>query len=93
MPTYEYVCTACGHPVEVIHGLHGHGPTVCAECGGTMRKAFAPPHVVFKGTGWARKDRSSSSSQPRKTQSHGTAEGGSSASSDTSQGDSTGTTE
>ncbi len=65
MPIYEYVCSVCGHRLEVMHGLHGHGPATCPECGGAMRKAFAPPHVVFKGTGWARKDRSSSSAPKR----------------------------
>ncbi len=58
MPTYDYVCQKCGHRMEVVHGLHGHGPSTCPVCGGDMRKAFAPPAVHFKGTGWARKERS-----------------------------------
>ena len=32
MPTYDYVCDACGHRVEVIHGVYGHGPTECPNC-------------------------------------------------------------
>lgn len=58
MPTYDYICSSCGHAMEVVHSVHGHGPAGCPECGGAMRKAFAPPTVVFKGTGWARKERS-----------------------------------
>ncbi len=58
MPTYDYVCSSCGHRMEVVHSVHGHGPAACPNCGGAMRKAFAPPAVVFKGTGWARKERS-----------------------------------
>jgi predicted nucleic acid-binding Zn ribbon protein len=47
--------------MEVFHPVHGQGPSACPRCGGEMRKAFAPPTVHFKGTGWARKDRSAGS--------------------------------
>ncbi len=67
MPTYDYVCTKCGHEMEVFHPVHGHGPSACPRCGGEMRKAFAPPAVVFKGTGWARKDRAASSHRRKAT--------------------------
>ncbi len=56
MPVYEYVCMVCGHPVEVMHSFTAEGPTVCTECGGTMRKALSTPAIVFKGSGWAKKD-------------------------------------
>ncbi len=75
MPTYDYVCTVCGHRLEVIHGLHGHGPSACPVCGGEMRKAFAPPTFHFKGSGWARKDRSASGSG-RRPKPAGAGEGG-----------------
>jgi putative FmdB family regulatory protein len=60
MPIYDYACGACSHLLEVIHGIHDEGPRFCPSCGveGQMRKAFAPPAVVFKGSGWAKKDRS-----------------------------------
>lgn len=61
MPTYDYACAACGQRFEVVHGVHGHGPETCPNCGGgPVRKAFAPPTVVFKGSGWAKVDRRSS---------------------------------
>jgi putative FmdB family regulatory protein len=61
MPTYDYACAACGHRFEVVHGVHGHGPEACPSCGGgPVRKAFAPPTVVFKGSGWAKLDRRAS---------------------------------
>ncbi len=44
--------------MEVVHPIHGHGPSACPKCGGKMKKAYAPPAVVFKGSGWARKERS-----------------------------------
>jgi putative FmdB family regulatory protein len=63
MPIYEYVCSACAHRADILHGRSEPGPNFCLECGaeGTMRKAFAPPTIVFKGSGWAKKDRRSGS--------------------------------
>ncbi len=60
MPTYDYSCSACGHAMEVVHGVHGHGPKACPSCGaeGTMHKLIAAPAIHFKGSGWAKKDRS-----------------------------------
>lgn len=62
MPLYDYVCAKCGHEVEVMHSVHDLGPTVCPVCGGPMKKAIVAPAVHFKGSGWARKERSGSSS-------------------------------
>ncbi len=62
MPTYDYRCTVCGHEMEVVHGVYGHGPDVCPKCGGEMRKAFVVPAIHFKGSGWAKKDRGAASS-------------------------------
>lgn len=63
MPIYDYVCGNCGQSTEFIHGIEAPGPRFCPACGaeGTLRKAFAAPTVVFKGSGWAKKDRSGSS--------------------------------
>ncbi len=63
MPIYEYVCNNCGHRMEVMHGVHDRGPASCAVCGGQVRKAFSAPAVVFKGTGWAKKERVSAPSR------------------------------
>lgn len=57
MPIYDYVCTSCGHEMEVIHSVAGHGPSACPKCGGHMRKAIVAAAVHFKGSGWARKER------------------------------------
>lgn len=64
MPIYDYQCDGCGHRIEVFHGVNEGGPATCDACGshGTMRKRFAPPSIVFKGSGWAKKDRGSGSS-------------------------------
>jgi putative FmdB family regulatory protein len=67
MPIYEYVCSACGHRTDILHGVHDAGPHFCPDCGaeGSMRKAFAPPTIVFKGTGWAKRDRRSTTTAPK----------------------------
>ena len=65
MPRYDYRCSVCGHEVELLHGINDPGPRVCPNCGaeGSMRKAFATPAIHYKGSGWAKKDRSTSSSR------------------------------
>ena len=60
MPIYDYICTNCGHEIEVIHSVNGHGPAACPKCGGQMRKAIVAAAVHFKGSGWARKERGNS---------------------------------
>jgi putative FmdB family regulatory protein len=57
MPTYDYICPN-GHRFEVVHSVTAEGPTACPICGASpVRKAFAPPTIHFKGSGWAKKDR------------------------------------
>jgi putative FmdB family regulatory protein len=69
VPIYDYVCESCGRVIEVIHGLHADGPAECPDCGGAMSKVFAAPTIHFKGSGWAKKDRGSTSGsgKPRGT--------------------------
>jgi putative FmdB family regulatory protein len=64
VPIHDYTCARCGHLIEVIHGIHEGGPRFCPSCGaeGTMRRGFSAPAVHFKGSGWAKKDRSATSS-------------------------------
>jgi len=52
MPTYEYVCKACGHRFEVVRSMHDAPLTVCPDCGGELRKVFTPPTITFKGSGF-----------------------------------------
>jgi putative FmdB family regulatory protein len=62
MPIYDYLCTACDHRADILHGINDPGPNFCPSCGaeGTMRKQFAAPAIHFKGSGWAKKDRGGS---------------------------------
>ncbi len=74
MPIYDYTCSNCRRVTEVIHGINDHGPKFCPECGaeGTMTKKFVAPTVHFKGSGWAKKDRSSSTRAARAKDDKGT---------------------
>jgi putative FmdB family regulatory protein len=56
VPIYDYVCASCGHVVEVIHAISAPGPAACERCGGAMKRALSAPAIVFKGSGWAKKD-------------------------------------
>jgi putative FmdB family regulatory protein len=59
VPIYEYRCTKCGHRTDILHGINQPGPNFCPACGaeGTMRKTISAPSVHFKGSGWAKRDR------------------------------------
>jgi putative FmdB family regulatory protein len=57
MPIYDYLCPT-GHRFEVIHGVNAEGPATCPICHeAPVRKAISAPSIHFKGTGWAKKDR------------------------------------
>ncbi len=85
MPTYEYMCTACGTPLEVVQSIHEPSLTDCPACPeGRLRKVFGNVGVVFKGSGFYRTDSrgKSSASAPAtaKTESKGSAAGSGSSS-------------
>lgn len=88
MPTYDYVCHHCGHRFEVIHGVHADGPATCPVCHkGPVRKAFSAPSIVFKGSGWAKKDRSATSKPASGTGSSTGSEAGSGSGTGSGSGD------
>lgn len=68
MPIYDYVCGSCGHRFEVFRGINEAGPHQCPECGGPVARAFVPPTIHFKGTGWAKSDRRASSARSRRSE-------------------------
>jgi putative FmdB family regulatory protein len=62
VPRYDYDCAACGSRSELVHGVDADPPTACPVCGsGPLKKAFAPPTIHFKGSGWAKKERNAGS--------------------------------
>jgi putative FmdB family regulatory protein len=64
MPTYEYRCESCGTNVEVVQGFSDAPLTTCEQCGGTLRKVYAPVGIVFKGSGFYKTDSRTSASKP-----------------------------
>lgn len=65
MPTYEYVCTECGSPLEAVQSFTDAPLIDCPTCGGRLRKVFSAVGVVFKGSGFYRTDsRSGSGTDP-----------------------------
>ena len=76
MPYYDYVCADCGNKIEVMHSVHAEGPSVCPKCGGPLKRTFAAPAVHFKGSGWARKERSGTGKPGRTERKEGTPSAG-----------------
>jgi putative FmdB family regulatory protein len=64
VPTYQYTCTECGEPVEAVQKFTDAPLTVCAACGGRLRKVFSPVGIVFKGSGFYRTDSRNGSGKP-----------------------------
>ena len=62
MPTYQYTCTDCGEPVEAVQKFTDAPLSICATCGGRLRKVFSPVGIVFKGSGFYRTDSRNGSS-------------------------------
>jgi putative FmdB family regulatory protein len=56
LPTYEYACTACGHRLEAVQKFTDAALTVCPDCGGDLRKVYAPVGIVLKGSGFYKTD-------------------------------------
>jgi len=56
VPTYQYTCTECGEPLEMVQKFSDEPLTVCPACGGRLRKVFSPVGIVFKGSGFYRTD-------------------------------------
>ena len=56
MPTYEYVCTSCGHRLDAVQKFTDEALTVCPECGGALRKVFGAVGIVLKGSGFYKTD-------------------------------------
>ena len=92
MPIYEYTCSSCGQTTDILHGINDPVPPFCPECGaeGTLRKGFAPPAIVFKGSGWAKKDRAATR-KPGSSSSKGSSSESGEGGSDTKAGSSEGT--
>jgi putative FmdB family regulatory protein len=54
MPTYEYVCTKCGHEMEAFQPMKDAPLKVCPACKGRTlkRQVGGGAGLIFKGTGF-----------------------------------------
>ncbi|MDE2509393.1 MAG: zinc ribbon domain-containing protein [Planctomycetota bacterium] len=88
MPTYDYVCDACGHEFEVFESIKADPQKICPKCekASLRRKIGGGAAIIFKGSGFyqtdyrsesykkaAEADKSASSAAPAKSESAGAA--------------------
>src|SRR5436190_18876276 len=58
MPTYDYVCDACGHKFEEFQSFSADKLTICPNCGeDKLRRLFGTgAAILFKGGGFYETD-------------------------------------
>jgi putative FmdB family regulatory protein len=58
MPTYDYICDACGHEYETFEPITSTPRTDCPECRELKlrRKIGAGAAIIFKGSGFYQTD-------------------------------------
>jgi len=58
MPTYDYICDACGHEFEAFESMKVDSQTVCPKCHEVKlrRKIGAGAAILFKGSGFYQTD-------------------------------------
>jgi len=53
MPIYEYVCSSCGHDMEVMQSISEAPLKQCPKCKRrTLKKLVSAAGFQLKGTGW-----------------------------------------
>ena len=58
MPTYDYVCRACGHEMELFQSMTEGAKRKCPECGEPRLKRLigTGAGLIFKGSGFYETD-------------------------------------
>src|SRR5512144_235384 len=58
MPTYEYVCDACGHAFEKFQSIKAEPIRLCPQCGKKKVKRLigTGAGIIFKGSGFYQTD-------------------------------------
>ena len=58
MPTYDYICDACGHEFEAFESIKADPQTVCPTCHeARLRRKIGPgAAILFKGSGFYQTD-------------------------------------
>jgi putative FmdB family regulatory protein len=67
MPTYDYVCDACGHEFEAFESIKADPQRICPACQQERlrRKIGAGAAILFKGSGFYQTDYRSDSYKKR----------------------------
>src|SRR5215217_6799060 len=67
MPTYDYICDACGHEFEAFESIKADPQTDCPQCreARLRRKIGAGAAILFKGSGFYQTDYRSESYKQR----------------------------
>lgn len=80
MPTYSYQCTECDDRFDIVQAFTDDALTTCKRCSGRLRKRFNSVGVVFKGSGFYRREsgkKSSASTNGSSTSDSGSSSGSS----------------
>ncbi len=58
MPTYDYICDACGHEFEAFESITANPRTECPQCHEQkLRRKIGPgAAILFKGSGFYQTD-------------------------------------
>jgi putative FmdB family regulatory protein len=66
VPTYDYVCEACGHAFEHFQGITEKRLKRCPKCGkpSLVRQVGAGAGLIFKGSGFYQTDYKKTSPPP-----------------------------
>src|SRR6185295_4074755 len=85
MPTYDYVCDACGHEFELFQSIKDNPKKKCSECGKQkLRRKFGiGAAVMFKGSGFYTTDYRSDSYKKQASAEQTSASGSSESKSET----------
>jgi len=89
MPTYEYVCDACGHQFDLFQSIQADPERKCPKCRKLKLRRLigAGAAVVFKGSGFYQTDYRSEGYRKSAAKDSKPSDGGASASESSSKSD------
>ncbi len=69
MPTYDYICSICGHEMEVFQSMKDERLKKCPACKkmGLERQFGTGAGLIFKGSGFYETDFKTKKGTPEKT--------------------------
>ena len=70
MPTYDYLCAACGHTFERFESMGAGGAKACEKCGKkkAKRRMGTGAGLIFKGSGFYVTDYKNGGKKPEKAE-------------------------